>query len=100
MKTVTLRFLILLLTLLVFSGCSKHSRYFNNGVDAAHRQSYDEAVLEFSRALQEKPGTPNTRPDFLHRVGVPHWTILIKGGSYEAKGFWSKPPVKCVSLTP
>jgi general secretion pathway protein D len=87
MKTVTLRFLILLLTLLVFSGCSKHSRYFNNGVDAAHRQSYDEAVLEFSRALQEKPGDPEYQARFLTSSGRAALDHLDKGRKLRGEGF-------------
>lgn len=86
MKTVTLRFLILLLTLLVFSGCSKHSRYFKNGVDAAQRESYDEAVLEFSRALQEKPGDVEYQARFLTSSGRAALDHLKKGRQLRGDG--------------
>ncbi len=86
MKTVTLRFLILLMPLLVFSGCSKHSRYYKNGVDALQRESYDEAVLDFSRALQKKPGDPESQARFLTASARAALEHLDKGRRLRGEG--------------
>jgi len=50
------KILIAALVVLALSGCTTHSGHFHNGVEAMQKQSYDQAVFEFGKALDKNPG--------------------------------------------
>ncbi|MBE0502231.1 MAG: type II secretion system protein, partial [Desulfuromonadales bacterium] len=86
MKSVTLRFLTLLILFMALVGCSKHSRYFDRGVEALQKESYDEAVMEFSRALKEKPDDPESQARFLTTSSRAAQKHLQKGRQLQSDG--------------
>lgn len=86
MKSASLRLLTLLLVLLMLAGCAKHSQYYQNGVEASKREAHDEAVMQFSLALQEKPGDPEYKARLRSASGRAAWAHLKKGRQLRSEG--------------
>ena len=86
MKSTSLRLLTLLLVLLIVTGCAKHSAYYTAGVEAAKHEKYDEAVMQFSLALQEKPGDPEYKARLASTSSRASWAHLEKGRLLRSEG--------------
>jgi general secretion pathway protein D len=74
--------------LLVFAtvGCSSHSVHYNAGLDAIERQSFDEAVLNFSKALEQNPSSVKYQARYLTASSKASWSHLEKARALRQEG--------------
>ena len=71
---------LMILLVLLLSGCSAGQRSYSSGIEAMQEQNYDLAVAELSQALQADPGNVEFQARLAAARGRAAWYHLEKKG--------------------